>query len=293
MNQKNIKLIHQTLLNNSLISGVKLITNSRALTETGHGLYIDSDKGDRYADLRSCVSKPFWGHTHPLSVQDSFDLLPLGESSAQWHTSSLAQIESIIENNSFCDFNISALKLETINSEKKLIVKIDQNSLLEFNEDLKEIKNQLIAISYVRPLVIWEINLLPMATDGISFFQEINCESFIELSHPKVFLTNSVDAKTSESSPLINAMLKFYENVVFSKFGKCRSDRAIIDDFIKVNKLENSMQRIGNVFKVYSNNDFLSVGILTDNQFQLTLPCSCTKDELLDTLERIKTILLR
>jgi hypothetical protein len=69
------KSVSQTLLNNSQISGIKCTSLDTNLSETGHGLYIESISKDRYADLRMCCDKPFWGHTHPLMVQYQFDNL--------------------------------------------------------------------------------------------------------------------------------------------------------------------------------------------------------------------------
>ena len=56
-------------------SGVVLKNLSQDLSTKGHGLYIESQDGDRYIDLRLSSRRPFWGHSHPLEVQRSFGLL--------------------------------------------------------------------------------------------------------------------------------------------------------------------------------------------------------------------------
>jgi hypothetical protein len=83
--------------------------------------------------------------------------------------------------------------------------------------------------------------------------------------------------------------------------GKLKNDQDHIDQFIRKYKL--SIQRTGNYLTLpkgkLSEEHFLELGLLinssnfTKDSIQLAIPVSCTKLELLDTLERVSTLLTR
>lgn len=303
MTDHNNKIsIHQTLLNNSLISGVEIKELSINLSEIGHGLYIESNGGDRYADLRSCSSKAFWGHTHPLEIQNQFGQLPKVEVSARWQTMSSNSATSRLKGSQITSFSLEKLRLNTTPSKVNLVVKVELQEIYESLDQWDQMVSQLALISKVRPLVIWEKDLIPLTDSGLSAFDSIDCEKFIEISHPETLLTNIDNhVSTTPPSPLVNALLKFFETIVYSEYGKLIFDRAVIDSFIASNALTENISRRGHILVVnslgLSPHSFLTKGILVSpsqfllDQVFLSLPCACTKEELLDTLERVKNVI--
>lgn len=77
MTDHSKKELSLTLLENSRITGVVLKNLSADLATKGHGLYLESLAGDRYVDLRFSSLRPFWGHTHPLTIQNEYDMLKI------------------------------------------------------------------------------------------------------------------------------------------------------------------------------------------------------------------------
>lgn len=301
MTEHDIKSLSLTLLNNSRISGVVIKEKSTQLSDVGHGLYVESTSGDRYADLRSCALKPFWGHTHPIKIQDSFNLLPKNEISAKWQSINESKVNAILQSSALlCDPNLKNLEEASVQTSQTLIVKLSEKDYLKIAPIWIEIEQQLILISSKRPLIILERNLLVFSENNISLTHNVNCEKILEFSGEGIYLTNSSDNEIKSISPLASATLRFYNNIAFSVLGKIKTDREIMDHFIHSEQLQANLTRTGHYLKLHRANlvldSFLSQGLLVDDeQIQesyalLCIPCSCTKDELLDTLNRIKKL---
>lgn len=301
MTDHSKKELSLTLLENSRISGVELKELSTKLSHRGHGLYIESQAGDRYIDLRFSSKRPFWGHGHPLMIQNEFKLLTTKEDTqSDWKILSQNEFNSIAMDMERCDLTIEALVLSNIQTNKTLLVEIDENFIKLKKGVRKKILNRLEDVSTKRPLCIFENNLTLLSKSSVSFTEKINSIKIISNNCCDFLLSQGITPKVACKDPLTDAMLDYIKSILISPSGKFRCDQMIIDQFIKSNKLENKVERIGqylilNVGHI-SPGKLLEVGLLI-NQEQLesdfcvlSIPCSCTKNELLDTLERIKNI---
>ena len=129
-------------------------------------------------------------------------------------------------------------------------------------------------------------------------------QQIIELTYPKLIFTNlSIPPELEVSSPFSNALLRYLDLILFSPKGKFDQDCDSIRQFLKSNDLGGWVDQIGYYLRINKKQltieDFLKVGIYIDevqisgSTILLSLPCSCTKSELLDTLDRIKQVVER
>lgn len=283
------KSLSQTLLNNSKITGVRLNSLSTNLSDTGHGLYIESISQDCYCDLRLFCDKPFWGHTHPLMMQREFKNLSPKTTETNWSILTEGNIEKY-QSISYSD--ISSTKLP-----EKLIICINESDYLE------GISLELLAeINTKHQLIIQEKDLVLSDQKDLFYSHEIKTPKIIDLSFlPEKYLWDPSQSQAHhKDTVLLEAMQRYYHYLLAGKEGKLALDRKVISDFC--HQHPELAQFKGNHLMIdrtdLGPNDFLKEGILSnENNFNrgivLAIPASCTNNELLDTLKRIELVLKR
>ena len=272
----NTKDLAITLLNNSRISGVKIKNGSTDLSEVAHGLYIESMEGDRYADLRLCTEKPFWGHTHPLEIHAEYGSLQAPNFASSWRPIERRELES------WCSEN--DIEIQKVNGESA--------------------ENLGLPKSNGPKTLLWKINPM-LAQNPILTSDSDQRLIAIETSNPKLIFVNfSTGFKDDiKSSPFEFAALKFCQTILHAPDGKFQQDTQFIAHFLRDNKLETRIHQRGYYLEIRISNvsqkDFRQLGLLLDgkqiedSKTLLCIPCSCTKDELLDTLMRVKSVVER
>ncbi len=282
MNMKtpNKKKLSEVLLKNSRISGVTLNGKSKKLSNNGHGLYIKSDKNDQYIDLRMLDHKPFWGHTHPLMIQNELGFTP-----------------SEIQVDSYSSINLEDIsQLELKNS----LIKIDESFIELSSQEQQSIINEIKKRNDKGRIVVWEKDLI-LAGENIFITHSVDCPKILEISQLKSLILHGLTLPEKFLSGFDSQLCRFNENILFNDFGKIGINLTIIDEFIKNNQLNDCIQRKGHYLIVTENkiglDDFLNSGIyinesqIRDEYIILCFPTACTKAELLDSLIRLKTVL--
>ncbi|MBD66839.1 MAG: hypothetical protein CME62_16670 [Halobacteriovoraceae bacterium] len=257
--------LSETLLTNSQISGVRLENYDRNLSSKAHGLYIQSLSDDCYADLRLCSEKPFWGHTHPLEVQDHFGQLKYDEKGPQLHVYQLSDIQTFLADKTvqFVD------ELEAANSWPSL----DKEFIYGMNTLLTQ--NSLFP---------------PQILPSQNFFLEIQ-------PYPYVISQKKLEGLQGLDSAFIQKLFLYMDFLIWKESGKQIRDQKTIAQNIsqKIKQFGNYLYIQGKVEKgiikkCLNSGLFISEGNLTETGLYLCLPLSCTNDELLDTLERINKV---
>jgi hypothetical protein len=276
------KTLSETLLDNSMISGVQINGLSLDISEKGHGLYIESHSGDRYIDLRLASEKPFWGHSHPLLMQRKFDCIPNNLAPKYPNTISLKKISELID--------------QSYNNDS--IILISESYLLSSEEEKKVIGKKLAMKSEGnKNLILIERDLNLGESNNLSNFPNIDCCKIITSSKVPlgVILNGQIPNVSNEyENDFNNAACNFIEYILHGKNGKLISDRELIDSY--------KFKRIGHYLmisnKKISREKFISQGILVSdlnfpklNQIVLCIPPSCTKKELLDTMDRLTNLI--
>lgn len=290
------KSLSETLLFNSQISGVKLQSLSTNLTELGHGLYIESIAQDRYCDLRLCLDKPFWGHTHPLVIQLKYENFSNKELQTKWSVLTSSDEESPFHN--FKKITYKEINSSFIN--EKIQLKLDEFDFLS------GIDNQKIAdLANENELIIKESDLLLHGNNNIFVSYEIDCPKILSLHflNNEFFYDQNEDSQITSDQNLMfcEAMQKYYSYLLIGSEKKFEIDQSLILEFITKHKLNWSLK---SHYLIISNNnylpsDFLKEGILInksnfyEDKIFLAIPVSCTNNELLDTLKRIKSVVKR
>lgn len=269
--------LHHTLLKNSRISGVRLKNLNTELCSVGHGIYIESIDGDRYADLRLCREKPFWGHSHPLEIHARFGSLDQSGSSGDWRL-------------------VSRVELKKYLNKASIITKsLDEDSLFTVRES-PILFEGLSEVLWIKDLLLFDNSLSDM------IFQNQR-RLILETHYPDFIFTNFPIESHSSNSGFSNALLRYLQNILYGKDGKFEQDQKIIEKFLSMNMLENKIYQQGYYLIIdsceHSIAQFINFGLyITQQQTRadkvvLSIPCSCTKEELLDTLDRIKQLVER
>lgn len=278
----NKKILADTLLRNSKITGVQLRQKSHSLTSQGHGLYIKSDKNDQYIDLRDLQHKPYWGHTHPLTIQKELGFLDQDEKIkyATWGSVTSESIKSMYN--------------------KDNIIKLDEKFLTLSKESQKNELSEIAKRSSHENILIWEKDLI-LGGEQVFLTHQIQSPKVLEITQLKVLLLHDIALQDTSLSKFEHSLICFNDNILFSKSGKIQKNILFIDNFLKKNHLNSSVKRVGHYLliqkKALSLDEFIDQGIfihesqLQENSIRLCFPTTCTKDELLDSLERLKNIL--
>lgn len=304
MTDHNKKELSITLLNNSRITGVLIGKLSPKLATTGHGLFIESLGGDRYIDLRFSSKRPFWGHSHPLEIQNSFRMLKEDLSGDKiWSTVERNEVQASLKKMATCSLNLEELDQNNIENKKTLLVTIDEGFVSLSKEMRSDILTVLGEISIKRALCIFEKNLALLSEESIAYTANINSQKILKYSCSDLYLTQGLNHNLYNTDPFIDAMLDFTQSILIPTSGKFASDRKIMNDFLFENNLQQKVERFGHylIFKtsIELSSDFLEFGLLIDQEqlskgrCVLSIPCSCTKNELLDTLARVKNTVSR
>lgn len=306
MQSKNLS---ETLLYHSQFTGVKITNKNTLLSKRGHGLYIESQESDRYIDLRLCSEKPFWGHTHPLTIQNEFN--KLSDKKFQFINDSqfYSSLYESQKDSLFKEFQRVSLKdLNSISlKKKKLYIQIDEVILTLTDKEIASLTKNLQNLMQNNELVIEEKNIINFNAKNIFFFENIQCTNILKLSFIDSVLIRS-DTHISESNQDIHffaAMHNYMHYLIYPKGAKFEIDCQRIDQYIQSKSLGKKIQRKGHYLSIqgisFSNEiliKFLDHGIyLTqknfyNNQLYLAIAIACTEDELLDTLRRISQVLL-
>lgn len=296
--------ISQTLLENSKISGVCLKNKSSQLSTIGHGLYIESLEGDRYIDLRLASEKPFWGHTHPLTIQHAFKRLSKLDYLNEFYPISKNDFDSQFSN--YQSIKHSELESVTNSKNQKFLVELTESDYLKSCKSLQKFQLKLNE-DFLKnnDVIMMEKNLMGLATSGINnleFTSAIYNEqlSDIVLIHKKYH--EQFSDKILEDS-FYDHMSYYLDHYITNSGGKADTDKEIIQSYIKDNSLEAKLRYENRYFLLdditLSKSDFLENGLLVDESnfiaqsLFLQLPLACTKDEILDSLSRLKSTVLR
>lgn len=276
------------LLKNSQISGIRTSNTSSSLSGNKHGLFIETNLGVRYADLRLAIKKPFWGHTHPLFIHYENNNLT---------TSKYTNNFSLLSKKNFLNQNtksfISFEKAKRSTSLDSKIIKIDEKDILHHEEINIFIENNSShkLEFYLEDCLNFPILFKLIKDQGHTFYLNI---SFI-----KSIITNKTQLQSeTQEYYLVQAMFHYLEYLVWSENGKNTIDTKIIQSKLKTSdiiQLDRYLVIQGNyTTKVIKT--FLSHGILIDESnlqeqgILLCLPIACTNQELSDTLSVILNV---
>lgn len=288
--------ITEELWHNSQLTGILNPNNSSQVTTKGHGLYISAQDGSRYADLRMCKVRSFWGHTHPLEIQEKYALLPELDDNekSQPHTMKTQAFNSLrlrYTNITLSEFHTlkktdKEIYIVTINEEDYL----NQNSAVHFNY-----LNQ-----YKSKHHIWlHHDCTLLHTNGNYFFKcnddFYNQSMQISPAIDFIFLKNQI--ANTQMNNYAQATHKYIKNIVINNgSGKLSIDHKIIDEFLR--ETNSKLKRVGHYLEAKQGSlkdisKFRTYGLLIDNNnfiggsLYFSIPVSCTNCELLDTLNLI------
>jgi len=301
MTDSKNKTLSEVLWSNSKINQVVFNKKKFIPTNNGHGLFVKTIGDDTLIDLRLSKNKPFIGHTHPLIVHHHFDQLK-DATLANFYSISKTEFFRLTE--SFQKIDLSQIlddNLKTTTND--LLLTIDE-SILEhdFNTATK------IILEFVESRLnnnIWivEKDLSLLTIDSLYLFKDLVHHDRVNFCVDYHFV-NSILVNTHHTSFVSDENLKFFvvlidlvENILSSKgSNKTNSDISTIRNFLDHEVSQQLVECVGRY--IISNNSILpdklqEFGILADSlpgnkKTIFALPISCTNQELLDTLQRIK-----
>jgi hypothetical protein len=296
MTQYDSKTITDELWTNAQINSIKNPNINSILTNTGHGIYNVASDGSSYSDLRMSHTREFWGHTHPLTVQNKYSqLTKLIDDTSNY--SVITKEDLNIKLQGYKKFNFSDLKFKNIIAESNVLVELNENDFLQHGTEY--ISRSLSDLAQNKSLWIHHKDTT-LYTENNFFFSNSNTlfvgESYEILSIADVYLTNSGQG-SKQNSQFYNSFINFVDNILYKdNLGKFIFNQSTIDTFIQNQSVE--LTRIKNYIRVKQEsridiNKFKENGIIIDeNNFidstlYLSIPVSCTKNELLDTLQRV------
>ncbi len=299
--QDNKKLISQELTKNSKFNKVEFGEQQFKATNRGHGLYVQTIGQDVLIDLRFSSERPFWGHTHPLITQHNYKMLnqkqiishysvPITEFTRMIETFQKVHFTQLISD----DFEITYYNIvvtidekileydyhEVITKVKNFISKNPKTLFWVFEKDIALLSDSSLF------LFQWSKNGLPANVHHCAFFHFIG----------SVYLISNHLFSEDNNIQLFLAMNHYFSDVIsYNISGKNKIDYKIIDDYISQNMHDLSISRISRYLVINNKPNVLRFnqnGILLTDMFNdktiLSIPLSCTKDELLDTLDRIR-----
>jgi hypothetical protein len=294
---KHSKNLSKTLLENSQITGVNLNSMSIELSSNGHGLFIESIEADRYIDLRMCSEKPFWGHGHPLTVQKQYGNIPKNPSPRFPHSLNSKYISELIHQS----------KLGSS------VTLVDEGFLFLEAKKQSEIREIISASAKNNSkFILIEKDLTLGQGQKLSNFPQVDCKKVLLNSHLPMAISINGDYEhknltSNQDNNFHNAACNFIEYILLGNDGKFASDRKIIDGFLQ--SIDSTydekvmVRRIGHYLHIVGFNksisEFLCQGILVSDfnyikpgEVMLCIPPACTKNELLDTMMRIKNLIM-
>lgn len=246
----------------------ELLNNSKK--DKSHAQFFLKDNTS-FIDLRLASERPFWGHTHPLIVQNQF-----------------GKLDHIEQDHHFFykidDFNNllnQAVSISEYENEKFII--ITELDIL-FHSDL--IQSKLDKIKENDSTIIEQD--LYLFTDHSLFYFDQDFK-IISYSHIfKHFITNFEMEKSFQSkAPLESNFIRYFDYILsYNGHSKFKLDRELINTshlnptknylYFQISKIQeqklNESKILYNKYKDYA---------------VMSFPVSCTKQEILDTLEVI------
>jgi hypothetical protein len=294
--QHSNALLTDELWENAKIKRIKDPNINSVLTNTGHGLYILGDDESCYSDLRMSHTRPFWGYTHPLTVQNKYSQLTQQiDPSSNFIVTSKEDLA--IHLKKYQKVKYSGLNSSNLIDIKYVLVELYEDDFLVYGRSL--ISQTLKAMAESKSVWVRHIDTTLYTQNNYFLTDDENVfdgESYQILPIENVALINIKKLKSLDSS-FFNSFLKYMDNVLQKKeLGKFYYNQQIIDAFIKKNNLIATRQynyiHCKNIKEVDIDN-FKKNGLIIDknnfinNELYLSIPVACTKNELLDTLERI------
>ena len=262
----------EVLWNNSLINKVVNPNTQAKITNQGHGLFVLADDQSVYIDLRMTQDKPFWGHTHPILVQDSFSPL---EENIDIQDISIESLQSFDHFEKFSQINTQTESLILTeldfleNSEKEILTKINTSSIKQIHlKDTMLARNGLMFLelsdNIVQTIEVRPFDFLIKKSIG-------NTTKNSLLARSQKFLGLFASHKFSFNQQIINSF-KFNQNI------------KILGNYIFIINPHLSIEECRKSGILINENNFFNKGCC------FAIPLSCTKEELLDTLSRINTL---
>ncbi|MDP7321812.1 MAG: hypothetical protein QF441_14485 [Bacteriovoracaceae bacterium] len=294
--------ISQILLNNAQINKVEFDKKEFTPTNRGHGLYVKTEGNDTLIDLRMAFKKPFLGHTHPILIHHNYQQLenkllpnnysvPKTEFTKMIETFQKVHFEDVLKE----DFKITY---------HNVVITIDEKIL---NHNPEEVKRQIFSfLEQNSETFFWiieqDINLINKDSH-LFFFHNIienkKMESHVHLCMDLHFISSIYIFShhlfsEDDNIQFFLSVKKLIEQIIAPTEGKNSKDFSTIDHFLDSEHLP--IKRIGRYLKIpkkVDNQKLLNNGIISTHDFHpeitfLNIPLSCTKEELLDTLNRIK-----
>lgn len=299
--QSNKKNISEVLLSNSQIKNVQFNQRNFNPTNRGHGLFVETDGKDIVIDLRLSSQKPFWGHSHPLLVQHNNNLLDFDLKLNNYSTSK-TEFTRMIE--TFQKVDLSDILTPNFEiTYTNVVITIDE-SILNFSKK-KSIKKLGDLISNNPSTFFWivEKDIILLNEKDLFYFEKLMDKNHVHLCLDLHFI-NSIFIYShhlfSEDSniQIFLAIKNLTENIISTRRnGKNGVDFKVIDDFFDSDYKSSVLSRQGRYLLInskieedkFNKNGIISSGPCSNtNTTILALPIACTKNELLDTLERIK-----
>jgi len=289
------KSLPQTLLINSQITGVRLNSLDTNLSDLGHGLYIESISKDRYIDLRMCCDKPFWGHSHPLMVQYQFKNFSPSNINPDYGVLSKLELNHFVT--SYQTYSVKQLSSDI--KHEKIHLVLDESSDIGLSTiDLID------HLSQNNQIIIEERDLILHCSENLFITHHVNCPKILSLSFFEYSLINEpLNQKSLHEQEICfyNAFMQYVNFILLHSDGKLKQDQIVTDKFLSLTN--HGIPRIDNYLLIPKNDlneeCFLNKGLLINESnfigdtVKLAIPVSCTNSELLDTLERISSLLKR
>ncbi len=304
--QDDKKKITELLYSNTKYSEVSFDKLDFTPTNRGHGLYIQTLGNDILIDLRLAEKRPFWGHTHPIHVQHNLgnlnNKLVLNHYSVP-RTEFHRMVETF-QRVHFSDVLKSDFKITYYN----IVIDIDEKIL---DYDIDFVKKQLKEMINKNPeTLFWivENDIILLNSSFLHFLEWDDNQTIPSNVHQCLYFhfISSVYIKSNHlfsedvNMQIFLSIREYFNSTLSTKInGKNTIDFKIIDNFLNKNLNDAPIKRIGRYLileNVLPESKWHNAGIITSpsrgNKTILAIPFSCTNSELLDTLERIKNVLI-
>lgn len=305
-------ILSQKLWEMKKYRSIVINSNDEEISKDGHGIFVQSNSGDTYADLRPCSVKPFWGHSHPILIKyQNTQALSVTKQDFNFEcvefnhfTKSLEENYNSIKKYNFTD-NLGAIP----KNSDLLSIEIDETFLSLTKEEISKKTERINSLSSSTDILIIESYLLLVNPKDLSFAKDlgIKCHHLLIKCLPG-FDTHLFKSKTismAKPEPIVRLYFDLYNFYLLALNPASHSKFKINTNFIKTFIQENSL-----IWEIHYNyltlpspspqiqQQFLAAGLLICEEnlmnevLFLSIPSSCTKNELLDILHRIKDLVI-
>ncbi|MFT6631797.1 MAG: hypothetical protein ACJAS4_001753 [Bacteriovoracaceae bacterium] len=297
----------KVLWENSQISKVEFNGKEFFPTNRGHGLYVKTTGNDTLIDLRFSSERPFLGHTHPLLSQHNYGNL---KHELIMNHYSVPKTEFVRMIETFQKINYQEILSDNFKiTYHNIVINLDESL---FETDKKEIISNLDQLIKENPdTFFWiiEKDLSLMSNDNLIYLKELlEDKEIAKHTHfcldahfvSSIYIYSHHLFSEDGNMQLFLGIKNLFETIISTTIdGKNSIDFKTIDNFLSNELNTSDIKRVGRYLiipKTISESTFNENGIIISknqkpNQTTLSFPIACTKEELLDTLQRIKLLI--